>query len=58
MKRENEKELRGPTSEIPSVNQEVIDLTVFSKDGRFYVESKEGEWADVTEKWSGEEKRM
>lgn len=55
MNREKEKELRSPPSEIQPGKQEVMDLKVFSKNGRFYVEGKEGEWVDVTEKWSGEE---
>ena len=50
MQREKEKELRGTTSEIQPKNQDVMDLEVFTNNRRFYVESEEEEWVDVTEK--------
>lgn len=56
MNSEKGKDSKGSTVEAKSKNQNVIDLTVFSKNGRFYVQSKEGEWVDVTDKWSGEAK--
>lgn len=31
---------------------EVVELTVYSRGGRFYQKSEEGEWVDVTEKWA------